>query len=300
LNRPKLLLVFNPRAGHGRAQKLLAGIRQAFTQHEVATDILVTAYRGHATLQVAQSDLGSCDGLVAIGGDGTVFEVLNGLYRHPDKARIPLGVIPVGTGNAFARDLGLLGGEWRKGVDIIAGWNRRKVDVGRVTTAAEQIYFLNIVGMGFAVDAGLSARKFKRLGNVAYTLGTLWQTLQLKSYALRMEIDGHPVEQENIFAEISNTRYTGTSFLIAPGAEMDDGLLDVTLLRKLSRLRLLRLFPTIYSGSHVEHEEISVLRGKFIRILAPGGYLLAPDGEFCGTTPAEITCLHRDLTIFSP
>jgi diacylglycerol kinase (ATP) len=191
-------------------------------------------------------------------------------------------------------------GEWRKGVGIISGGKRCKVDVGQITTAAEQFYFLNILGMGFAVDAGRSARKFKRLGNVAYTLGTLWQTLQLKSYALRMEIDGRAVEQDNIFAEISNTRYTGTSFLIAPGAEMDDGLLDVTLLRKLSRLRLLRLFPTIYSGRHVDHEEISVLRGKFIRILAPQGYLLGPDGEFRGTTPAEITCLHQDLTIFSP
>ena len=296
----KLLLVLNPKARHGRAHKHLAGIRRAFDARGIATDTLITAHRGHATEQLARCTLEGYDGVIAAGGDGTVFEVLNGLYRQARELRVPLGVIPVGTGNAFARDLGLLPGEWRKAVAMIAAARLRRVDVGQVNTAAEQFYFINIIGMGFVVDAGLWARRLKGLGNVAYTLGTLWQTLQLKSYPLRMEVDGRCIEQDNVFAEISNTRYTGTRFLIAPSAEMDDGLLDVTLLRKLSRSRLLWLFPTIYSGRHVEHKEISVVRGKSICIHAPQGYLLAPDGEFRGTTPATITCLRRDLTIFSP
>ena len=296
----KLLLIFNPNARHGRAKKCLADICNAFAVRDIATDTLVTNHRGHAVEELAKRNLGLYDGIVAAGGDGTVFEVVNGLYRQDKEDRKPLGVIPVGTGNAFARELGLLPGEWRKGVEIIAGARTREVDVAQVRAASEQFYFINIMGMGFAVDAGLVAKKLKGLGNIAYTLGTLWQTLQLKSYDLRMEIDGRLIEQDNIFVELSNTRYTGTSFLIAPGAEMDDGRLDVTLLRKLPRLRLLRLFPTIYSGRHVEYGEVSVIRGKSIRIMAPEGYLLAPDGEFQGVTPAEITCLHRDLEIFSP
>jgi diacylglycerol kinase (ATP) len=301
LSQPgKLLLVVNPKAGFGRGAKVLAEIRQAFDARNIATDTLLTTHRGDASEQLAASRLGGYDGVVAAGGDGTVFEVLNGLYQHPREARLPLGVVPVGTGNAFARDLGLLPGEWRKAVAIIAAANLRRVDIGRVKTASEQFHFINIIGMGFVVRAGLTAQRLKRLGAVAYTLGTLWQTLQLKSYPLRIEIDGEVIGQDNVFVEISNTRYTGTSFLIAPGAAMDDGLLDVTLLQKLGRLRLLRLFPTVYSGRHVDYQEISVKRGKSIRILEPAGYLLAPDGEFRGTTPAEITCLHQDLTIFSP
>jgi len=296
----KLLLVFNPAAGHGRARKLLAEIQRAFRASGILTDTLTTACHGDATGQVSAAPLADYGGVIAVGGDGTVFDVVNGLYRHPRDARPPLGVIPAGTGNAFARDLGLLPGEWRKGVAIIAGANMRQVDVGRVNTASESFHFINIVGIGFAVDAGRTASRLKRLGPIAYTLGTLWQTLRLTAYELRLEIDGRTIEQDNIFVEISNTRYTGTSFLIAPGARMDDGLLDVTLLRKLPRLRLLRLFPSIYSGHHVDYEEVSVIRGKSIKILEPGGYLMAPDGEFHGSTPAEITCLHQDLTIFSP
>jgi len=296
----KLLLVLNPRAGHGRAEKRLTSIQQALGDQGIKTDLLLTTHGGHASDQLAQAALDGYDGVIAAGGDGTVFEVVNGLYGQPREARVPMGVIPVGTGNAFARDLGLMPGQWRESIDIIASAGRRMVDVGRVATGAGQFHFINIVGMGFAVDAGLRARKFKRLGNAAYTLGTLWQTILLKSYPLCLEVDGQWIEEENIFVEISNTRYTGTHFLIAPGASMDDGLLDVTLLRKLPRLRLLRLFPTIYSGRHVDYPEISVIRGKSIRIHGPAGYLLAPDGEFRGETPAEITCLHRDLAIFAP
>lgn len=296
----KLLLVFNPIARHGRAHRLLADIQEAFAERAIVTDSLITNRRGHATEHVAGAALEQYDGVVAAGGDGTVFEVLNGLYRRVAEQRIPLGVIPIGTGNAFARDLGMLPGDWRRGVAIIAAGHLRKVDVAQVTTAAERFHFLNVMGLGFAVAAGLTAFRLKRLGEIAYTLGTLWQTLRLKSHALHIEIDGQAIEQENIFVEISNTRYTGTNFLIAPGAELDDGLLDVTILRKLPRLRLLRLFPTVFSGRHVQYPEVSVLRGKSIRIGKPEGYLLAPDGEFMGATPAEINCLHRDLTIFGP
>lgn len=296
----KVLLVFNPQAASGRAQRLLPKVQGALAQQGLSNETLLTQHCGHATELVAGCALESFDGIVAAGGDGTVFEVLNGLYRHAKDRRKPLGVIPTGTGNAFVRDLGLMPGDWQSAVNIIAAGKRREVDVGRVTTATEQFYFLNIIGMGFAVDAGITALKFKRLGNSAYTLGTLWQTLRLKSYPLRLEIDGAVIEQDNIFVEISNTRFTGTNFLIAPAAAMDDGLLDITLLRRLPRLRLLRLFPSIYSGSHVTFEEVSVAQGKTIRILSPHAYPLTVDGEFHGETPAEITCLHHDLTLFSP
>ena len=115
-----------------------------------------------------------------------------------------------------------------------------------------------------------------------------------------VDIDGKKIEEDNVFVEISNTRYTGTSFLIAPAARLDDGLLDVTLLRDLPRLRLLRLFPTIYSGRHVEFEEVSTYTASTIKIMMPENQLLAPDGEFYGETPVTVTCLKQDLEIFSP
>jgi diacylglycerol kinase (ATP) len=210
-----------------------------------------------------------------------------------------MGLLPIGTGNAFARELGLQPGAWSEAIDLLQRRQTRQIDVAQVISADRSYYFLNIVGFGFFVEAGLAAQKLKFLGNIAYTLATLWKVLRLKSFPLEMEIDGKPLRQDNILVAVSNSRYTGTHFLIAPDAETDDGLLDVTILKKLPRARLLKLFPSIYTGKHVQYDEISTHKAARISIQSPASMLLGPDGEFHGHTPAEITCLHRDLTIFS-
>lgn len=294
----KLLLIFNPIAAAGRAERLLPALESRLRSFS-ELEIIVTRGPGDAVYSVARANLSGFDGLLAAGGDGTLFEVLNGLYQKARTHRIPLGFVPVGTGNAFARDLGLQPGEWEKAVDVVRAGRLKAVDIGQVETATETFYFLNIIGAGLPVDAMQTAAKFKLFGNAAYTIGTLWRAMQLRSYPFRLEIDGKIIEQDSLFVEISNTRFTGTSFLIAPGAALDDGLLDVTILGCLSRRRLLRLFPTIYSGRHVQYPEIHSCKAKEIRILAPSDLALAPDGEVRGRTPASISCLQQDLQIFS-
>jgi diacylglycerol kinase (ATP) len=295
----RLLLVFNPHAGAGRAARFLPGVRSALENFADLT-LLETGGAGDAIRLIAAVDLSAYDGLIAAGGDGTLFEVLNGLYTHDKTQRIPLGLVPVGTGNAFARDLGLDPGDWEKAVGLIREGRLRQVDVGRVETPSETYYFLNIVGAGLPVDAIKMAVKLKFLGNSAYSLAALWRVIKLKSYPLFIEIDGKTIKQDSIFLEISNTRYTGTTFLMAPDAVLDDGLLDVTLLERLSRLRLLRLFPTIYKGLHVHYQGIQTCKAREIRIMSPADLGLAPDGELRGCTPATVTCMQRDLQIFGP
>ena len=293
----KLLLIFNPSASDGRARRLLPAIRSGLEQF-AELEVESTHRAGHARKLVAEADLTEFDGIIAAGGDGTLFEVLNGLYEHPAAGRVPLGLVPVGTGNAFARDLGLLPHDWRAGVELIEAGHKRAFDVGRAQVAAETFYFLNILGMGFPVAALKTAKKLGRLGRAAFTLGVLREILRLKSSPLIIEVDGRRIEQENIFVEVSNTRYTGASFLIAPHARPDDGLLDVTLLCRLSRWRLLRLFPTIYRGNHLQFPEVSTFRAREVKIIAPAGFPLLPDGEFHGESPATITCLEKDLAFF--
>ena len=294
----KLLIIFNPSAAYGRSANKLADIKAKFESLGIRTTFLPTTHPGHGSELVASADLSGFDGVVAAGGDGTVFEVLNGLYAHPKPARIPLGLLPIGTGNAFARELGLQGDAWPDAIDLLQHRRTRQIDVGLAKSADKTYYFLNIVSMGFSVDAGLVARKLKFLGNTAYTLATLWQVLKLKTYPLQMEIDGELIRNDNVLIAISNSRYTGTHFLIAPDAVIDDGQLDVIMLEKLPRFRLLKLFPTIYSGRHIEYKEVSTYKGASIKIHSPQAMLLGPDGEFFGHSPAEITCLPRDLTIF--
>lgn len=294
----KLLIIFNPNAAHGRSVRRLSTIEEKFNALGVEPTIMATTHSGHARELVANTGLSDYDGLIAAGGDGTVFEVLNGLYQHPKSARIPMGLLPMGTGNAFSRELQLENDVLGNAIELIHRGRTRQVDVGFVKSANESFYFINIVSMGFAVDAGLTARKMKLLGKTAYTLATLWQVLKLRSYPLEMEADGETINSDNIFVTISNSRYTGTHFLIAPDAEIDDGQLDVTILEKLPRSRLLKLFPTIYSGRHVQYREVSTCKATQISIRSPAGLLLGPDGEFLGNTPAKISCLPRDLAVF--
>lgn len=293
----KYLLVFNPHAAAGRAGRLCEPVRGALEQ--LATvDLYLTQAPGDARAWLAQADLGGYDGVIAAGGDGTLFEVLNGLYAHNAEQRPPLGVVPVGTGNAFARDLGLAPGDWEKGIDIIAAQKTRFFDTGRVESAGGTFHFLNIIGAGLPGDVMQSSQRLKVFGRAAYTVATLWKAMQMHCRPLKITLDGEQLERDSLFVEISNTRYTGTSFLIAPGAEPDDGLLDVTLVSRLSRLRVLQLFPSIYKGKHVEYDEVETFQAREIRIESDEALPLAPDGELEGLTPVTVHCLHRDLELY--
>jgi len=293
----RLLLVYNPHAGHGRAAGLYPAAVSLFEEKGLTIDPVLTEGPGHAGRIVRDADFGSYDGVVAAGGDGTLYEVVNGYYANPARGRIPVGVLPTGTGNAFARDLKIDAGRWREAVEIIASGRRRKVDVGRFRTGGGTYYFLNILGLGFVADVTDTASRLKALGNLSYTLGVLVQTLFLHSYPVRVEVDGRQIEQENLFAEISNTRYT-SNFLMAPKARIDDGLLDLTLLGRMSRRRLLKCFPLIFTGGHVSLPEVQQLQASSLRISTPEPKLLTPDGELGGTTPVEVECLRQDIEVF--
>lgn len=294
----RVLLVYNPRAANGRAVRALERVRALFSARNVDTDVILTEAPGHATEIVRTSDISGYDGVVAGGGDGTLFEVLNGYFLDGSEIRPPLGVLPVGTGNAFSRDIELGTGEVERAVGLIADGSHRGVDVGRFSTGGRVFHFLNILGLGFVSDVGERAHRLKRIGNLSYTVGVLLELISLSSYRLTIEIDGELMERENIFCEISNTRYT-SNFLMAPSASIDDGLLDVTLLGKASRIRLLRCFRTIFTGEHVHLDEVETFKAKKIRITTDQPKVLAPDGENLGSTPVEVECLRRAVQVFA-
>lgn len=273
-------------------------VRGLFASRGVVLEVARTEHRGHGIELVRKADLGSCDAVVAGGGDGTLFEVVTGWFRNDGDSKPPIGVIPMGTGNAFCRDIGLKTGSIEKAVEMIVDGRHRAVDVGRFSTDGETYHFLNILGLGFVSDVGERAHRLKRIGNLSYTVGVLLQLISLSSYNMTIEIDGETFERENIFCEISNTRYT-SNFLMAPAAAIDDGWLDVTLLGKATRSRLLRCFPTIFTGEHVDLDEVETFRAKRVRVRTDEPKVLAPDGEIVGSTPFEVECLHRAIDVFA-
>ena len=293
----KLLLIYNPHAANRRAARLLPAVEKQFAEHKVEIDLRLTDHPGHAVEIVRQADFENYQGVIAAGGDGTLFEVVSGCYRNPSSRRIPLGVLPIGTGNAFARDLDLDSGRLEEAVAIIARGRTRRVDAGRFTAGEETFHFLNILGLGFVADVTATAARLKVFGNIAYTFGVFARVLSLRSYPLTIEADGRTLERENIFAEVSNTRYT-SNFLMAPAARIDDGLLDVTLLGKISRRGLISSFPKIFTGEHIHMPQVETFQARRLRLSTPEPRVLTPDGELVGTTPVEVECLRQDIEVF--
>jgi len=293
----KVLLVYNPYAGHKRAKKILPQVEALFTEKKIDFDLRLTDYPEHTVEIVRQANFHQYDGVVASGGDGTLFEVVNGYFQNPSKKRIPLGILPTGTGNAFARDLNLDVSRWQDAVGVIRLAKPRKVDVGLFHTHGQDVYYLNILGLGFVADVTKTAHRLKIFGNISYTLGVFYQTILLNAHHLTIEIEGKVLERENIFVEVSNTRYTA-NFLMAPNAKIDDGLLDITLLGRLTRRRLLKCFPKIFTGEHIYLDEIETFQAKRLSVTTDIPKVLTPDGELLGITPVTIECLHQAIEVF--
>ena len=293
----KNLIIFNPWAGHGHAGKILPQIVAYLHEIDFDYDILITEHQGHGVELTRDADFSQYGGVIAAGGDGTLFEVINGYYHNDSPLRLPIGVLPVGTGNAFVRDMDLHHHDWKPAIDIIQAGTTRKFDVGHFTTEGKTFYYLNILGLGLVADIGATALKMKALGNISYTLGSLYHILKLKPFNIKMEIDGQVIERENVFVEISNTRYTA-NFLMAPAAKTDDGLLDVTILGPKSRIGLIRSFPKIITGEHIHMKEVECFQARHIRIETNIPKILTPDGELMGSTPLEVDCLKQAIEVF--
>jgi len=291
----KILIIYNPHAGSGRARGLLPEVTAYVKYKGLDATIICTEYSGHAVEIAAQAKLDDFEAIIASGGDGKQFEVLNGYYQNSGANKPPIGLIPNGTGNAFMKELNLLRTDWKKAIDIIALNQKRLIDVGRFISEDKTYYFLNIVGMGFVTEIAEASVPLKWMGNTAYTVATLLKLVSLKSQKITIELDGKIMQRDGVFVEVANSTYTGTSFYIAPEAEIDDGLLDVIILNKISRLRLLRLFTSIFDGTHINYPEIEYIKAKKIKVIEEKSGRLIPDGEILGSTPIEIECLHQEI-----
>ncbi len=293
----KALLIFNPQAGNGRAKKILGKVTELLESKGITTETKLTERKGHGIEIVKQSDITQYDAVLAAGGDGTLFETLNGIFQNKAESKPAIGIIPIGTGNAFVRDMGLKTGEFQKAIDIIASGKKKKVDVGKFETGECVCYYLNIVGLGFVSDVAELAHKLKFFGNFSYTLAIFAKLISLKSFPVKLELDGKSFERDSIFVEISNSRYT-SNFLMAPSAEIDDGYLDITILNKTSRTKLIKAFPKIFTGEHIHIPEVETFKAKKISVITEENKVLTPDGEILGTSPFKIECLHKAVEVF--
>ncbi|MEE8441574.1 MAG: diacylglycerol kinase family protein [Spirochaetia bacterium] len=292
----KICLIVNPNAGKKRGLEVAKRVTTLLGDAGIHAESLVSRQPG-GTREIAEGlDQSRWDGIVAVGGDGTLFEVINGLLTTSDSPTVPVGQIPVGTGNSFIRDLQIHSVE--DAVARIVQGAVRKIDLGHFSAEAGDFYFANLLGVGFVSNVAYRARKYKALGSLSYILGIIEEIIGLEATPVTLEIDGEVIERECVFVEICNSRFTGGNMMMAPSAEIDDGLLDVVILNKVSRWAVLKLLPTIFDGKHVEAQAVEILRGKSITLRSPKPLSLTPDGETFGQTPIDVTVHHRKLEIF--
>jgi YegS/Rv2252/BmrU family lipid kinase len=294
----KLLLIYNSNAGGKRAGKVLPEVEKNFRDRNLETDLRLTDYSWQGIEILRDIDLSAYDGVVSSGGDGTLFEVINGYMQNDGQKKPPIGIIPNGTGNAFAKEINLKSFEWEKAIDIIAGKKIRKIDVAQFTTEGKKYFYINMLGVGWSADVARTVTKLKSFGEVSYLLGVLYHILFLKSFNATIEIDGKKIEHEAIFIQVGNTVYTGSNFVMSPDAVVDDGFLDIIVVNKLSRLRILKLLPTVFRGKHVLEKEVDVFKGKKIHILTDSPKSIVTDGEVFGNTPMEVECLPQAIPVF--
>jgi len=292
----KLLMLTNPLAGRRRGLAVAEKSLEMFRQRGITVENIFSDRPGHLVEVAAREVNGDWDGIVALGGDGTLFEVINGMMKGNPDLPIPLGVLPAGTGNSFSRDLGIR--THADAFEMIAAGATRRIDLGECQCADTRFVFINILGFGFVSDVAQKAYSYRQWGALNYVIGVFIITRSLKSYPLEFEIDGRSIQRDNIFVEISNSRKTGGDMIMAPDALIDDGLLDVVILNKLSRLRLLSALPRIFAGTHLKMKEVEHFTGRSMSFRTTPAKVLTPDGEIAGTTPITVNVLPGKIRVF--
>lgn len=277
-----LQLIFNPVAGKGRSARAIGAVQSFLQERGLEYRLLTSEREGHATELAASTPPGST--VVAIGGDGTVHEVVKGLMNG-DPSDLSngrrLGVVPVGSGDDFAFALGISRNDLAGALQRLATPTVSRVDVGFVDGEP----FTNSTGVGFDAEAAYRVRTSPKLfkGLAAYLFGTLSALGSLRSVSVRVVVDGEErFVGPALLVSLQNGPRTGGSFLFAPDARNDDGVLDVLVAGEFGRLGALAVMPRLMKGRHLSHPKIHSFRGSNVELYWEEPQRAHADGEPLG------------------
>jgi YegS/Rv2252/BmrU family lipid kinase len=302
----KWLMIVNPNAGVKKGTKDWPKILKILRDEKVDFDFKLTESKGHATEIASAAIIKGCRNLCVVGGDGTLNEVLNGiaLQHEVQWEKITLGMVPVGTGNDWCR-MFAIPFDYQKAIRVLKQKKIFLQDAGKVTYyhKEEQLqrYFMNVAGMGYdaLVAKKTNILKEKGLGGpLTYMYFVFSSLFQYKFIEAVIEVDGKPAFRGEIFSmNVGICKYNGGGMMQVPFAIADDGLLDVTLIKKTSKWMVVRYARKLFDGSLVNLPMVETFKGKNIRIRSTGRVFLETDGESLGHTPFTFEILPRCLKI---
>ena len=292
----RVRVVVNPSARSGRGPRALRGL-EAAAPPDLAIEWVVSRSAAHLRDLVAEAEAGDYAAVAVAGGDGSV---RNALAALGSPNRIPLGVIPIGSGNDFAADVGIPR-DPAQALAVLAAGRTRRVDVGRAGRGGARYCCVASVGLDeVALDvvhhSGIP--RCKALNIVA----ALWALFTYRPRPMRIRWEGGSFEGEAMFAAITNTRGYGGGFLVSPDARVNDGALDLCLVRRASRWAILRRFVRIMKGTHAGLPEVVLAQSPWFSVETPsGGARAALDGELPDTaTPLLVTCEAGGVEVLVP
>ena len=291
----KYYLTVNPYGGGKKGPKILKDVLPLFEQKNIELNIIETEYAGHNRDLANQLNMDGYDGFCCIGGDGTLNEVINGLLTRKDRLKFPIGLITGGTGNSFMHDLDCL--DPIEAANKIISDKRRFIDVFSCNTDGETFYGFNILGWGIPTDANILADKLRWMGPQRYNFASIIEVLRHKKRFARVIIDNNSIGADFAFIIGCNTIHTGKGMRMAPLARLNDGLIDLIIVRKVSRFKLLKLFPKVFSGKHIGDPGVDYRQVKQFKIMSEDKSQLNLDGEVLGSTPVEVKILPKEVEI---
>ncbi len=280
----KYLFIVNPVANRGRGKELTSAVAKSLHRRGFSFDMEITERPGDG-IRLAREQAFSYERIVAAGGDGTVHEVVNGLMQahrsnHHAKPLAALGIVPIGSGNDFVKMLGI-----RQQVDhalsVLTDGQIRRIDVGEITVDhLHHRYFNNNVGVGFDAYVNAESMKIVRLKGLAvYLVAAIKSILRYPHPLVRYEVEDRIFEERVLLISTGNGRCSGGGFYLTPEASVDDGKLDVCVIRSMNKMRMFLKIPLVLKGSHGGLSEVSFYRTPRFWVESEAGFPIHADGE---------------------
>ena len=295
-------LIVNPTAGAGRTAKKWPYIKALLKNTGLRFEHDITEAPGHA-IELAKSAVNKGYKLVvSVGGDGTINEIVNGIYATGDMKDVELGIIGTGTGSDYIRTIGV-SKYYQESCHHLMNPMKKSVDLGMVEFSengqpAKRI-FANFAGLGFDAEVvKATTKKFKNFGGTpAYLMGLLSTFTTYQNRQIQITINGQTETNKVCTIVMSNGKYGGGSMLLAPNADPCDGLFDVIIIGDVTKPDLLRSLPRIYKGTHLTHPKVTVKRTNMITISSDDPMAIQADGDLLGEAPARFSVLPSALNI---
>jgi YegS/Rv2252/BmrU family lipid kinase len=276
----KVKIILNPMADMGNAWRIARDLRSITEQHG-GVDWSGTVYPGHAIDLAREAGIHHYDRVIAMGGDGTVHEVVNGLMKLPERIRPVLGVVPAGSGNDFSHAIGVSKNA-TEALRLALDGEVSTVDLGMmIAEGGKKEYFDNTIGIGFDTVVTIRSHRLPLLRGFLMYLTAVVQTILLNHDFMKMQIETEERkwEQSNVLFTICNGPREGGGFMLAPDAKVDDGILHYAMIKDVSRPMMFRLLPEVMKGTHGRFKQVTMGSCKRMNITSDRPMYIHADGE---------------------